>query len=60
MASPEYHPKDALGAMTKDALVTGGFGAFIAGLQNTLTKQNLGTGAFFTKFGGTTATFRMS
>ena len=38
----DYHPKDALGDAIKATLVTGGAGAFISTIQNTLTKQNVG------------------
>ncbi|KAF2399847.1 NADH-ubiquinone oxidoreductase 213 kDa subunit [Trichodelitschia bisporula] len=60
MASHEghpYHPRDAIALTTETALITGGFGAFVSGVQNTLTRQNLGIAGFFTKFGGTTATY---
>jgi hypothetical protein len=54
---PRYHPKDALAAATNYALLTGGAGAAIAGIQNTLTRQNFGAMGFLTRFGGTTAIF---
>jgi hypothetical protein len=52
-----YHPKDAIAETTKTALITGGFGALFAGIQNTLTRQNVGPLGFFTRFGGTTTVF---
>lgn len=53
----EYHPKDAVGATIKATAVTGGAGAFISAIQNTLTKQNVGAFGVFTRTGGTIAVF---
>lgn len=55
----EYHPKDALGNAIKATLVTGGAGAFISTIQNTLTKQNVGAWGVFTRSGGTIGVFGM-
>jgi hypothetical protein len=52
-----YHPKDALGLTFSAAWQAGAAGALFAGIQNTLTKRNVGASGFFTVYGGTTATF---
>ncbi|KAK5149844.1 hypothetical protein LTR04_006947, partial [Oleoguttula sp. CCFEE 6159] len=59
MASEEhpYHPKDAIGASIKATMITTGAGALISGVQNTLTKQNVGAMGVFTRTGGTIAVF---
>lgn len=56
----QYQPKDAVGAAIKATLVTGGAGAFVSTIQNTLTKQNVGAFGIFTRTGGTIAVFGMS
>jgi len=53
----QYQPKDAIGASIKATLVTGGAGAFVSTIQNTLTKQNVGAFGIFTRTGGTIAVF---
>merc|ERR1719284_1482006 len=53
----DYHPKDAVGSAIKATLVTGGAGAFISTVQNTLTKQNVGAFGIFTRTGGTIGIF---
>jgi hypothetical protein len=55
----EYHPKDAVGDAIKATLVTGGAGAFISTIQNTLTKQNVGAWGVFTRSGSTIGIFGM-
>jgi hypothetical protein len=55
----DYHPKDALGDAIKATLVTGGAGAFISTIQNTLTKQNVGAWGVFTRSGSTIGIFGM-
>lgn len=55
----DYHPKDAVGNAIKATLVTGGAGAFISTIQNTLTKQNVGAWGVFTRSGGTIGVFGM-
>lgn len=55
----DYHPKDAVGSAIKATLVTGGAGAFISTIQNTLTKQNVGAFGIFTRTGGTIGIFGM-
>lgn len=52
-----YHPKDALGGAVRATGITGTAGLFVATIQNTLTKQNVGAMAVFTRFGGTITTF---
>jgi hypothetical protein len=52
-----YQPKDAYGSAVKFATITGGAGAFISTVQNTLMKQNIGAMGVFTRFGSTTAVF---
>lgn len=53
----EYQPKDALTQTARYGAVSGTFGALIAGIQNTMTRQNPTFGGFFTRFGGTTLSF---
>ncbi|TID14435.1 Threonine-tRNA ligase [Venturia nashicola] len=52
-----FHPKDAIAYTMKATFQVGGAGALVAAIQNTLTRQNVGAMGFFTRFGGTTATF---
>ena len=56
----QYQAKDSVGASIKATLVTGGAGAFLSTIQNTLTKQNVGAFGIFTRTGGTIALFGMS
>lgn len=58
-SADDYHPKDALGDAVKAILVTGGAGAFISTIQNTLTKQNVGAWGVFTRSGSTIGIFGM-
>ncbi|PNS21298.1 hypothetical protein CAC42_1077 [Sphaceloma murrayae] len=53
----QYHPQDAIGAAVKATMITGGAGAFVSTVQNTLSRQNLGAMGFVTKTGGTIAVF---
>ena len=57
VVTPPYAPKDALQETFNYGLTTGIFGALFAGIQNTMSRKNYGFNGFFTKFGGTTATF---
>ena len=57
---PVYQPKDAIGASARATMITGGAGAIISGVQNTLTKQNVSAWGVFTRTGGTIATFGRS
>ncbi|OQE13412.1 hypothetical protein PENFLA_c048G04246 [Penicillium flavigenum] len=52
-----YHPKDAISAAMKATALTGSVGLFAAAVQNTLTKQNVGTLGVFVRGGGTITTF---
>ncbi|KAL1303260.1 hypothetical protein AAFC00_006674 [Neodothiora populina] len=52
-----YQPKDAVGGTIKATLITTGAGAFVSAIQNTLTKQNVGGMAVFTRTGGTITVF---
>ncbi|KAI9860158.1 MAG: hypothetical protein M1813_006268 [Trichoglossum hirsutum] len=52
-----FQPKDAISAAVKATLITGGAGALISSIQNTLTKQNVGAWGVFTRTGGTIAVF---
>ena len=54
-----YHPKDAIGASIKATAITTAAGLFVSSVQNTLTKQNVGSMGTFTRFGTTTAVFGM-
>jgi hypothetical protein len=53
----DYHPKDALGHAVKAIAITGGAGAFVSTVQNTLTKQNVGAWGVFTRTGSTIGIF---
>ena len=59
MASQErlYHPKDAVTEGIKSTMITGGAGALVSAVQNTLTKQNVTAWGIFTRTGGTIAVF---
>ena len=52
-----YHPKDAVSAAVTATMVTASAGAIISGVQNALTKQNVGAFGILTKTGGTIAVF---
>lgn len=52
-----YHPKDAIGAALKASVALGGAGLFIAAVQNSIAKENVGSFGVFSRFGGTTALF---
>lgn len=52
-----YQPKDAIGGTIKATMITTGAGAFVSAIQNTLTKQNVGGMAIFTRTGSTIAVF---
>ncbi|MCJ1299025.1 hypothetical protein MMC08_001816 [Hypocenomyce scalaris] len=59
MASEEavYRPKDAIGQSIRSTMITGGAGALVSAIQNTLTKQNVSAWGIFTRSGGTIAIF---
>ena len=52
-----YHPRDALHNTGNAMLSTGIVGAVIAGVQNTLRKQNVGAMGILTRSGGVIALF---
>ena len=52
-----YHPKDAVTESIKSTMITGGAGAMVSAVQNTLTKQNVTAWGIFTRTGGTIAVF---
>ncbi|KAK0649374.1 hypothetical protein B0T16DRAFT_326287 [Cercophora newfieldiana] len=52
-----YKPKDAISNSIKGALITGGAGLFMAAIQNSLAKQNVGAWGVFTRGGGVITTF---
>ena len=54
---PTYQPKDAIGEAVHALAITGGAGALIAAVQNTLQKQNVGAIGVLSRFGGTFAVF---
>ncbi|KAJ4412734.1 hypothetical protein N0V91_000496 [Didymella pomorum] len=54
---PTYHPRDALHNAGSAALQTTAVGAVIAGVQNTLRKQNVGAMGILTRSGGVIALF---
>ena len=56
----EYYPKDAITPAVKAAGITGFAGTFVASIQATLTRRNIGALGTFTHYGGTIATFSMT
>lgn len=52
-----YHPQDTLANTGNAMLQTTAVGAVLAGVQNTLRKQNVGALGIITKSGGTIALF---
>ena len=55
--SNTYHPKDAVGSGIYATLITGGAGLTVSAIQNTLTRQNVGAWAIFTRTGGVIGLF---
>lgn len=55
-----FHPQDAIGGAVKNGTMLGGAGLFLAAVQNTMAKQNLGALGIFSRFGTTTALFGMT
>ncbi|KAB8343045.1 hypothetical protein FH972_022639 [Carpinus fangiana] len=53
----DYHVQDALAPALRATGLTGGMGLFVASVQATLTKQNIGFLGTFTRYGSTVATF---
>jgi hypothetical protein len=52
-----YHPKDAIKSAATSGFQVGTVGAMFAGIQATLTKQNIGALGAVTKYGGVIAMF---
>jgi len=52
-----YEPRDALGAATRAATMTGGAGLLLAAVQNTIAKENIGAIGVFSRFGSTIGLF---
>lgn len=52
-----FHRKDAIAPAIKAIGITGGAGLFIASVQATLTRQNIGAFGAVTRYGPTVATF---
>jgi hypothetical protein len=52
-----YHSRDALANTTSTMLQTTAVGAVIAGVQNTLRKQNVGAMGILTRSGGIIALY---
>jgi hypothetical protein len=52
---PTYEPKDAIAKTWSTSLRTGTAGLFIATVQTTLARRQLGAFGVFTTFGSTTA-----
>lgn len=52
-----YEPQDAVGKAIKNGTMLGGAGLFLAAVQNTVAKQNVGMMGVFSKFGSSTALF---
>ena len=50
---PVYTPQDALGRSARSAMMTGAAGLFIASVQNTVAKEQIGAFGVFTRFGRT-------
>lgn len=56
---PAYQPQDSISIAIKSTMILGGGGALIAGVQNTLSKSNVGPWGIFTRSGSTIAVFGM-
>lgn len=52
-----YHPKDAVKAAISGTMVTGGAGALVSAVQNSLSKRNVGAWGIFTRTGSTIGIF---
>lgn len=55
--TPTFHAQDALANTASTTLQTTAVGAVIAGVQNTLRKQNVGAMGILTRSGGVIALF---
>lgn len=54
---PVYKPKDAIGDMVTATMIMGGAGLTLSAVKSTLTRQNIGAWAVFTRTGGTISLF---
>jgi hypothetical protein len=54
-----YQPKDAVKAAITATMVTGGAGALVSAVQNSLSKRNVGAWGILTRTGGTIGIFGM-
>jgi hypothetical protein len=54
---PTYHPRDALANTASTTLQTTAVGAIMAGVQNTLRRQNVGAMGIITRSGGVIALY---
>ncbi len=52
-----YHPKDALERTVHGITYTGAAGLFLAAVQNTVAKENIGAMGVFSRFGKTIGLF---
>lgn len=52
-----FQPQDAIGKAIKNSAMLGGAGLFLAAVQNTVAKENIGMFGIFSKFGSSTALF---
>lgn len=52
-----YEPQDAIGKAIKNGAMLGGAGLFLAAVQNTVAKENVGMFGIFSRFGSSTALF---
>ncbi|EXJ77988.1 hypothetical protein A1O3_09147 [Capronia epimyces CBS 606.96] len=52
-----FQPKDALGASLRAGTLSGAAGLFLASVQNTVTKENVGFFGVFSRFGSTVGLF---
>ena len=55
-----FERRDAIGLGAKGVLIVGGVGAIVSGVQNSLSKQNVGAFGIITRTGGTIVTFGIS
>ncbi|KAF2500071.1 hypothetical protein BU16DRAFT_578097 [Lophium mytilinum] len=55
--SKPFHPQDAISTTVHATMITTGAGALVAGVQNTLAKQNIGAMGILTRSGGTIAVY---
>ena len=54
---PMYKPKNAIGDMVTATMIMGGAGLTLSAVQTTLTRQNVGAWAVFTRTGGAIGLF---